>query len=163
VVSLTADLAQDESGNARFAIELLWRAGKYTDAEDSDVVTPEFVRKAVSNIIPSMPKSELERLGLHEKLFLLGAAEVFLENSEAYSTLSEIEKAYAVACEEFDEKAVSHTQVWKYLQTLSALGYLKTKVSGEGTRGRQTLVYLPYISAEELAKVLRAILTQEER
>ncbi len=163
VVSLTADLAQDESGNARFAIELLWRAGKYADAEDSDVVTPECVRKAVSNIIPTLSKSELERLELHEKLFLLGAAEVFLENTEAYSTLSKIEQAYAVACEEYNQKAVSHTQVWKYLQTLSTLGFLKTEVSGEFTRGRSTLVYLPSVSAEELSKALRAVLAREER
>jgi cell division control protein 6 len=155
VVSLSADLGQGENGNARFAIELLWRAGKYADAEDSDEVTPECVRKAVSSIIPSLEKSELANLGLHEMLFLLGAAEVFLENTEAYATLSEIEKAYSIACEEYSEKPVSHTQLWKYLQTFSVLGILKTEVSGEGARGRSTLVYLPAISAEELAKTLR--------
>jgi archaeal cell division control protein 6 len=163
LVSLTADLAQTESGNARFGIELLWRAGKYADAEDLDRVMPECVRKAVSSIIPTLEKSELDGLGFHEKLFLLGAAEVFLENPEAYATLVAIEKAYAVACEEFDEKPVSHTQVWKYLQTLSVLGILKTEVSGEGSRGRATLVYLPSVSAEELAKVLRAVVEREKR
>jgi archaeal cell division control protein 6 len=163
VVSLTADLAQDESGNARFGIELLWRAGKYADAEDNSKVLPEHVRKAVSSIIPSLSKAELEDLGLHEKLFLLGAAQIFLENAEAYATLSEIEKAYAVACEEFGENPVSHTQLWKYVQTLSVRGFLKTEVSGEGSRGRSTLVCLPSISAEELAKALRAYLSQKER
>jgi archaeal cell division control protein 6 len=126
VVSLTADLARGESGNARFAIELLWRAGKYADAEDLEVVTPDCVRKAVSSIIPTLQKGELSSLGLHEKLFLLGAAEVFKEGKEAYVMLSEIENAYAVACEEFEQEPVSHTQVWSYLQTLSALAILKT-------------------------------------
>ena len=163
VVSLTADLAQDESGNARFGIELLWRAGKYSDAEDSDKVLPEHVRKAVSSIIPTLSKSELDDLNFHEQLFLLGAAEVFLETSEAYTTLSEIEKAYAVASEEFGEKPVSHTQLWKYLQTLSVLGILKTEVTGEGARGRSTLVYLPSVSAAELVKALRELLRKEER
>ncbi len=163
VVSLTADLAQDESGNARFGIELLWRAGKYADAEDKEKVQPEDVRKSISSIIPSLSRTELDDLGLHEKLFLLGTAEVFLESGEAYVTLSEIEKIYAVACEEFDEKPVSHTQLWKYVQTLSVRGFLKTEVSGEGSRGRSTLVYLPSISAEELAKALRALLARQER
>jgi archaeal cell division control protein 6 len=163
VVSLTADLAQTESGNARFGIELLWRAGKYADAEDLERILPECVRKAVSSIIPTLEKSELDDLGLHEKLFLLGAAEVFLENPEAYATLVEIEKAYAVACEEFNENPVSHTQAWKYLQTLSVLGILKTEVSGEGARGRSTLVYLPSVSAEELAKALRTVIEREKR
>ncbi len=161
VVSLAADLAQDESGNARFAIELLWRAGKYADSADLQRVTPECLRKAVSSIVPTLQKRELESLGLHQKLFLLGAAEVFLETAEAYTTLSEIEKAYAIACEEFDEQPVSHTQLWKYAQTFSVLGLLKTEVSSQGARGRTTCVYLASVSAEELAKALRRSLESE--
>jgi archaeal cell division control protein 6 len=163
VVSLAADLAYSETGNARFAIELLWRAGKYADAEELDTVVPECVRKAVSSIVPTIQKSDLESLSLHEKLFLLGAAQVFLEGDEAYVTLSEIEKAYTIACEEFEEEPVSHTQLWKYLQELSTLGILKTEVSGAGARGRQSFVYLPTVSAEELAKALRLSLEQRRR
>ena len=163
VVSLAADLAYSETGNARFAIELLWRAGKYADAEELDTVVPECVRKAVSSIVPTIQKSDLESLSLHEKLFLLGAAQVFLEGDEAYVTLSEIEKAYTIACEEFEEEPVSHTQLWKYLQELSTLGILKTEVSGAGARGRQSFVCLPTVSAEELAKALRVALEQRRR
>jgi len=163
VVSLTADLARDESGNARFAIELLWRAGKYADAEELGTVTPECVRKAVSSIIPSVQKGELASLGLHEKLFLLAAAEVFRESQEAYVTLVEIEKTYGVVCEEFDEEPNSHTQLWKYIQLLSALGILKTEVSGAGVRGRSTLIYLPAVPAEELEKELRLSLEKGRR
>jgi len=162
VVSLAADLAQGESGNARFAIELLWRAGKYADAQDADKVAAECLRTAVSSIIPTLQRSDVEGLGLHQKLFLLGAAETFLESGEAYVTLTEIEKSYKVACEEYNQAPVSHTQLWKYLQTLSVMGILKSEVSGEGTRGRQTLVYLPSVSAEELAKALRTVLKQEQ-
>ncbi|MDW8023879.1 MAG: hypothetical protein RMJ15_09130 [Nitrososphaerota archaeon] len=46
-INLIAELAYAEGGSARFAIELLWRAGKYADAEDLGVVVPECVRKAV--------------------------------------------------------------------------------------------------------------------
>ncbi len=163
VVHLTADLAQDESGNARFAIELIWRAGKYADAEEIETVAPECLRNALSNIIPSVQKRELDTLGLHEKIFLLAVAEVFKESAEAFASLTEVEQAYAIACEEYEEKPVSHTQLWNYLKPLAALGILKTEVSGEGSRGRQTLVYLPAVSARELAKQLRALLDNERR
>jgi cell division control protein 6 len=163
VISLTADLARSETGNARFAIELLWRAGKYADASEYETVMPECVRKAISNIIPSVPKTELENLGFHEKLFLLGAAETFHESGESYASLSEIEKAYGVACEEYGEQPVSHTQVWKYLQTLSVLGILTNEVSGNDSRGRWSRVSLPTISASELAQTLRELLKQEEK
>jgi len=162
VVDLVAELAYSESGNARFAIELLWRAGKYADAEDADEVEPECVRKAVSSIIPTMRRSEFASLEPHEKLFLLGAARTFKESQRAYASLSEIEKAYAVVCEEYGEQPNTHTQLWKYVQLLSALGILKTEVATTGTRGRSTRVSLPSIPAVELEKELYASLKREE-
>ena len=74
VVDLIAELAFKETGNARFGIELLWRAGKYADAQDADTVEPECVRMAVSSIVPGMRRSELAELSLHEKLFLLASS-----------------------------------------------------------------------------------------
>jgi len=158
VIFFAADLARDESGNARFAIELLWRAGKYADAEDQGVVTPDCLRKAVSSIIPTLQKSEIESLNFHEKLFLLATAEVFKDKENAYASLAEIEKAYGVICEEFEEQPNSHTMLWKYVQMFSALGILKTEISGTIQRGRSTLIYLPAVSAEELEQTLRVSL-----
>jgi cell division control protein 6 len=156
VVDLVAELAVSESGNARFAIELLWRAGKYADAEDLGSVAPESVRKAVSSIIPTLQRSELASLGFHEKLFLLAAARFFKENQRAYASLSEIEEGYAVVCEEFGEQPYSHTQLWKYVQFFSALGILKAEVADAGVRGRSTRVSLPSVPAYELEKELSA-------
>lgn len=158
VVDLVAELAVSENGNARFAIELLWRAGKYADAEDLDEIEPECVRKAVSNIIPTVRRSELNSLSFHEKLFLLGAARIFKESQRTYASLSEIEEGYAVVCEEIGEQPHSHTQLWKYAQLFSALGILKTEVAAKGARGRSTRISLPSVPAYELEKELNATL-----
>lgn len=154
VVELIADLALAENGNARFAIELLWRAGKYADADDADTVAPEHVRMAVSSIVQTLRKSELSHLELHEKLFLLGVARLFKESRNAYVSLPDAENAYAIVCEEFDEQPRSHTQLWKYLQYFSALGILKTEVVSTGIRGRITRISLPMVSAAELEKAV---------
>ena len=161
-VSLIAELAFSEGGNARFGIELLWRAGKYADAEDLGIVMPECVRKAASSIYAVMRKSDLAFLNLHEKLFLLGIARFFKESQKAYTSLTEIERAYAVVCEEFDVQPHSHTQLWKYLQRLSALGIVQKKVSATVSHGRSTLIYLPRISAYELEKELSILLEKGE-
>ncbi len=162
VVDLISELAYTETGNARFGIELLWRSGKYADAEDAGCVEPECVRMAVSSIIPSLRRSELSGLGLHEKLFLLAVARYFKENEQAYVALSEVEKAYAIACEEFDETPNGHTQVWNYAQYLSKLGILKTEVASAETRGRTTRISLPTIPAGELEKELTASLQSQK-
>lgn len=155
-VSLIADLARSESGNARFAIELLWRSGKYADAEDAEEVLPESVRKAISSIIPIMKKTELTSLELHEQLFLLAVARFFKKSDKAYASLTDLEKIYAIVCEEFNVEPNSHTQLWKYAQFLSDLGFLRTEVTSVSSRGRSTQISLPSISAAELEKELCA-------
>jgi cell division control protein 6 len=160
-VSLIAELAFSEGGNARFGIELLWRAGKYVDAENLDTVTPEQVRRAVSSIIPAMRKSDLALLSFHEKLFLLGMARLFKESQKACISLAEAEQTYAVACEEFGAQSHSHTQLWKYLQTLSSAGIVETEVSSTGSQGRSTLIYLTRIPICELEKELNMLLEKE--
>jgi cell division control protein 6 len=154
VVTLISEMAFKETGNARFGIELLWRAGKYADAKEAGNVEPECVRQAVSSIIPSIRRSELMELGLHERLFLLAVARYFKDNEKAYAPLSEVEKTYAVICEEFDEKPSSHTQVWNYVQFLSSMGILKNQVTTSG--GKSTQISLPSIPAIELEKELSA-------
>jgi cell division control protein 6 len=161
-VNLIAEIAHQENGNARFGIELLWRAGKYADAEDLDRVTPDCARKAVSSIIPTARKADLALLGLHEKLFLLGTARLFKQAQNAHVTLTEAEQAYAIACEEYNKKPNSHTQLWKYLRNLSNVGIIKAEVSSRGSRGRSTLIYLPRIPAYELEKELSTILENRE-
>jgi archaeal cell division control protein 6 len=162
VVDLISELAFTETGNARFGIELLWRAGKYADAEDAGCVGPECVRMAVSSIIPGLRRSELSGLGLHEKLLLLAVARYFKENEQAYVSLSEVEKAYEVVCEEFEEAPNGHTQIWNYAKFLSKLGVLKTEVATAETRGRTTRISMPTIPAVELERELTASLQSEK-
>ena len=161
-IGLIAEVALSENGNARFGIELLWRAGKYADAESSETVTPECVRKAVSSIIPAMRKNELATLGFHEKLFLLAMARLFKQSQKAWVSLAEAEQTYAIVCEELNAKPNSHTQLWKYLHNLSALGVVKTEVSTTGSRGRSTLIYLPRIPALELEREMSILLEKGE-
>ena len=162
VVDLISELAFTETGNARFGIELLWRAGKYADASEADVVEAECVRNAVSAIVPSLRRSELASLGLHEKLFLLAVARYFKENEDAYVSMGEVEKAYAVVCEEFAEAPNSHTQVWNYVQYLAKLGVLKAAVGTAEVRGRTNRISLPTIPAVELEREMSERLMQEK-
>jgi len=162
VVDLISELAYTETGNARFGIELLWRAGKYADASDAEAVEAECVRNAVSAIIPSLRRSELASLGCHEKLFLLAVARYFKENEDAYVSIGEVEKAYAVICEEFNEAPNSHTQIWNYVQYLSKLGVLKAEIGTAETRGRTNRISLPAIPAMELEQEMSESLKQEK-
>jgi len=157
-LDLIAEAAALEGGDARYAIELLWRAGKYADTERSKEVLPEHARKAASSVYPVVRKDTIAELSLHEKLFLLGIARRFKLADAAHISISEAEEAYAIACEEYGEKKRKHTQLWKYTKQLSALDIIRTQPSSLGYRGKTTLISLPRIPASELEQELSRVL-----
>ncbi len=163
IVELIADLAASEEGDARYAIELLWRSGKYADASASPRIFPEYVRKAAVSVYPMVRKDMISSLGLHEKLFLLAIASHFKQTEAAYISMGEAEDAYAIVCEDYDEKKRGHTQLWKYVKELSALGIIKTGSSGLGKRGKTTLISLPRVPASDLEQELSRILYAKKR
>jgi cell division control protein 6 len=160
-MSLIAELGYSEGGNARYSIELLWRAGKYADALEMREVLPECVRNAVVSVYPVVRKDMIPSFSKHEKLFLLGVARHFKQTDSAYMSMGEAEEAYALVCEEYSEKRRGHTQLWKYVKGLSASGIIETTVSGVGQRGKTTLISLSRVPASDLEQELVKILMRE--
>lgn len=157
-LDLISELAASEGGDARYSIELLWRAGKYADTTGSPEVLPEYVRKAAVSVYPVVRKDTVSSLSLHEKLFLLGVARRFKQTEAAYISMGEAEDAYAVVCEELGAKKRGHTQLWKYVKELSALGIIWAEPSSVGRRGKTTLISLPRVPASDLEQELSRVL-----
>jgi len=162
-MGLIAELGNSEGGNARYSIELLWRAGKYADASEIREVSPECVRNAVVSVYPVVRRDMIPEFSLHEKLFLLGVARHFKQTESAYVSMGEAEEAYALVCEEYGETQRGHTQLWKYVQALSASGIIETMVSGVGQRGKTTLIGLSRVPASDLEQELVKVLSREGR
>jgi cell division control protein 6 len=160
-LNLIAEQGYSEGGNARYSIELLWRAGKYADASEQQEVSPECVRNAVVSVYPVVRKDVIPSLSLHEQLFLLGVARHFNQTESAYVSMGEAEEAYAVVCEEYGEKQRGHTQLWKYVRGLSASGIIETTVSGVGQRGKTTRISLSRVPASQLEQELVKALIRE--
>jgi len=160
-LSLIAELGKAEGGNARYSIELLWRAGKYADALELREVSPECVRRAVASVYPVVRRDMIAALSLHEKLFLLGVARRFKQSDSAYLSMGEAEEAYALVCEEYGERQRGHTQLWKYVQALSTAGIIETTVSGVGQRGKTTFIGLSRVPASELEQALVRLVAEE--
>ena len=161
VLEFISDLAA-QTGDARYAIELLWRAGKYADSQNESLVTPDHVRSAARSVYATLREDHIRALPRHEKLFLLATARVLDRNNAAYATLGEIEKAYRVACEEYSEKYRGHTQIWKYTKELISAGIVSTKKPATGFRGRTTPIGIPSTSLSSIARLLESVLQRNK-
>jgi cell division control protein 6 len=155
VVDLIADAAA-EDGNARRVVEILLLAGLAAEDEGAAEVAAEHVRTATGHVHPSFAEERLKNLDVARKLVLLAIARK--AQRKAAITTGEAEDAYGVVCEEYGEKKRGHTQFWKYLNDLDALGLVDAKLSGEGVVGKTTIIKVPEIPAKALAKQIEASL-----
>ena len=157
VIDFISELAASESGDARYAIDLLWRAGKYADVGYSSEVKPEHVRRAAATLFPSLREEAVRQMGLHERLVLLAVARHFRHAREAYASTGEIEEAYHVVCEEYGEEPRGHTQFWKYLTQLKGLDAVSIRLVAS-SQGRTHVISLEKVPAEELEREVARII-----
>jgi len=154
-IELIAD-ASGELGDARFAIEILEKAGMLAEEEGSQQVTPENVRTAKALTYNVVTSSKIEVLDVQKKLVLLAVARASRE--QAYVTTREVETAYKIAAEEYGERARGHTQFWAYLQQLANEGLVETKVTGDPSGGRTTYISVPDMPVKVLRELLEGML-----
>ncbi len=142
-ITFIAEIAAKQ-GDARYALEILWRAGKIADTQNETHVLPEHIRKAKSDIHPVVRKDILRDLPVQHKVLLLAISRA-LTTEKAYVKTSETEKIYRIVCEEYNIRPRRHTQFWEYLNELEKQGIITTKISGTGMKGKTTLISLPDI------------------
>ena len=157
-ISLIAEVSS-EWGDARFAIEILEKAGMLADEESTGRISVEHVRGAKAEAYSSITESKLAGLDRHQKLSLLGIARA--SRGKAYVTTGETESAYKVACEEYSEKPRAHTAFWGLLKDLDMLGVVSAKKSGPGISGKTTVITLLDIPAKVLEQRMRQMLKNE--
>jgi cell division control protein 6 len=156
-LELAAEIAS-MYGDARYALDLIYRAGRVAELSDSPTVTPEHVRKAKASLPPQFRKDELAYLGRHQRLILIGISNALKRSgSPAYITIGDAEKSYAAVCESMGIAPNHHTQVWNDINELARKGIIETQISGKGVKGRTTMIGLSLVSAEQLIDELRGM------
>ena len=156
-INLIADIAS-EWGDARFAIELLWKAGLSADQQHSLEVTPEHVRAAKAETYSLITESKLRNLSRHHLLTLEAIAKRLYLDGTAYTNTGDAERMYMLICEEHNEKPRAHTMFWSYLKDIENAGFITLKKSGKGQLGTTQLISLPDIPAEILCDKIEEIL-----
>lgn len=156
-IDLIADITGDV-GDARFAIELLWKAGMFADENHKKQVLPEHVRAAKAETYSIVTESKLRNLGKHQLLALLSIAKRLQKDETAYTNTGDVEKTYAITCEEYGEEPRAHTMLWSYLKEIEQAGFINLKVSGKDHVGTTQIISLPDIPAEVLREKLENLL-----
>ena len=156
-IDLIADVSS-EWGDARFAIELLWKAGIAADQKHDQMIMPEHVRIAKAETYSVITESKLKNLDRHQLITLNAIAKRLKIDGSAYVNTGEAEKTYKSLCEEYSEKPRTHTMFWNYLKEIENAGFIQIKLSGKGHIGTTQLISLPDIPAEKVHEKIHNLL-----
>ncbi len=144
-----------ETGDARRAIDILEKAGQLAEEERREYVMVEHVRKANALAYSRLEIGQLKELDRQKQLVLLAVARALRDASS--TTTGEVTRHYRVACEEDGERARSTTQFWKYVQELTARGFINAERTQSGLEGLTTRITLTEASASELTEALEGL------
>ena len=121
-----------ETGDARLAIELLEAAIRRAEKDGRGDVLVEDVRPSALRGA-SVEPSQVDNLGKHQKLVLLGICRRLKKMDEISS--GDAQKLYNLVCEEHGAKPRSYTTFWKHLKELETLGLIESRTAN-ATVGR---------------------------
>jgi cell division control protein 6 len=162
-INLAAAITSQESGDARYALKLLNKAGEIAQQEEKRKVTDEDVEAARKKVeidltvetistLPQMHQIVLYAIG---SLSLSGSRYSRLEGVDAEFLFSgEVYEEYERLCKRLKKRARSSRWYKEYLNDLEVLGLITTTPSGKGVKGQTTLIRMgPY--ADTFLQVLK--------
>ncbi|MFX1505411.1 MAG: Cdc6/Cdc18 family protein [Promethearchaeota archaeon] len=157
VIKAIASLAFNH-GDARYAIELLWRSAKVAEQEDSLKINFEHIRKAQVSVFP-INQSVITDLPSQLKQVLFALASLLNSKKHtAYVTSKELREKYNEICKKTHLRPRKQTQFWNYLQQLTKQGLIELEVQNRHKNGRSagrtTLIGISDLPVSELLFLL---------
>lgn len=170
VRNFIAEIAAAHGGDCRLALEILYRAGKLADEQQSPSILNEHVRLAAASIHQT-ERHIIRELSFQHQLILLALVNLLKKRTHERQevTFPELEDEYVHLCATKDLPHVQRTRTWEIVQDLVRLGLVNKNVgpkitvgpNGEIKRGGGRITYLS-ISGElplgeleqELSKIL---------
>jgi len=127
-----------ENGDARYAIELLWRSAKIAEQKNKQRIEFEHVRKAQVSIFP-IKQSMITELSPQLKNVLYALASLLhFDKSRATVTTTEVREKYKEICQNSNMEPRKQTRFWSYLQELSKHGLIKLQVKNHHQNGKSS-------------------------
>jgi len=148
-VNLAAAITSQESGDARYALKLLMKAGEMAEQAGKERVSDEDVEAArrkveldltieTMNTLPQMHQAVFYAIGA---LSSGGSRYARLEDRDSeYLFSGEVYEEYEKVCRKLNKRPRSLRWYKEYLNDLEVLGLITTTPSGKGIRGQTTLI-----------------------
>ena len=165
-INLSAALTANDSGDARYALKLLLKAGEIADDRGITKITDKEVEDARRSVDTDIAFEAISTLPDHQQLVLLAIANLALDKGkntrlttgtpdedDSFLTSGEVYEGYCAAARKHRKPRRSARWYREYLNDLEMLGLITTVESGAGMRGRTRLIRIGY-PATDVQKIV---------
>ena len=156
-INLTAAITAQESGDARYALKLMLKAGELAEQKDELVVTDREVEAARHAVELDLAAETISTLPENHQIVLYAIAKITMSGSR-YSRLEgmdgsflfsgEIYEEYEAVCKRMRKRPRTLRWYKEYLNDLEMLGLITTTPSSKGIRGHTTLIKLGQVPGD---------------
>ena len=140
VLSLCAALAAQDTGSARQALDLLYKAGDIARSKDEETMTEAHVRDAQKALERGQIRQGMMELTRHGHLSLAAVLSIAIEE-ETPARVREIYPRYSDIAERFGTKPLVRRRMHDHLADLAMQGILKRHTRNHGRSGGQYYEY----------------------
>ncbi len=171
-INLAAAIAAQETGDARYALKLLFRGGEIADEKGERPVADRHVEEARKSVDEGVAADAISTLPDHQQIVLYAIAKLTLRGSrysrldsgngqgENYLLSGEVYEDYVESSKKFHKMARSARWFRQYLNDLEMLGLITMVDSGKGQRGHTRFIKIAY-SAEKIKEIVEKHLSGE--
>lgn len=162
-INLTAAIAAQETGDARYALKLFEKAAEIAEQEHKQKITDMEVEAARRNVEKDLAAETINTLPENHQLVLYAIAQLTcngsrysklqFENETGFLISGEVYEGYERISRRLNKKARSSRWFKEYLSDLETLGFITLTLSGKGIRGHTTLIKLGY-DAKDMLELL---------
>jgi cell division control protein 6 len=150
-INLAGAIAAQESGDARYALKILFRAAEIAEESEKPRISDREVQQARDLVEFDIVKEAVEKLPENHQTVLYAVARLSISGSK-YTRLEEVQDGYLFSGEVYEEytelckklrkQAKTARSYRSYLNDLEMLGLLTSVESGKGIRGHTKLIKL---------------------
>ncbi len=151
-INLAAAITAQESGDARYALKLLMRAGEIAEERKKNIMEDSDVEEARKRVELDLIAETVNTLPEMHRITLHAIAKLSIDKNRYYARLDgindgflmsgEVYGEYEGCCRQLRKKPRSLRWYKEYLNDLEMLGLVVTTPSSKGIRGQTTLIKL---------------------
>lgn len=158
VIPLCSALAAQDTGSARHALDIMYKAGSLAREREDTAITSDHVHEAAELVERGVIEDELQALPTQSHLVLLAILKLH-ENGEDAVRRKEIYDVYEDAAKRINTDIKSPRTIHNRLSQLSLKGFLAVTECNEGVKGGKHYDY----SLDVRAKIVEDALCESQR